>query len=141
MEFLDGVRWPLCMVWPIASKRKPGGVVLRRAFVDEVVSYDLSRSDSLLQQRHPLRLGIPAAAGDAVQVYAAGHTGASGVSTVPRNLITSCSLHLIHQCLEYRQQLLAYKHETPYTYRVRRPDDVPDEEVSFCYQDHGNWQT
>jgi hypothetical protein len=48
---------------------------------------------------------------------------------------------LMQQCLEYRQQLLAYKNETPYTYRARRPNDVPDEEVSFCYQDHGNWQT
>jgi hypothetical protein len=60
---------------------------------------------------------------------------------VPYHLIASGCLNLIHQCLEYRQQLLAYKHETPYTYRARRPDDVPDEEVSFCYQDQGSWQT
>ena len=36
----------------------------------------------LLQQRHSFRLGIPTAAGDAVQVYAAGNTGAGDVGAV-----------------------------------------------------------
>jgi len=31
------------------------------------------------EQRHPLGLGIPAAAGDEVKVYAAGHSGARDV--------------------------------------------------------------
>ena len=34
---------------------------------------------TLLQQCHPLSLGIPAAAGDTIQVHAAGHTGARDV--------------------------------------------------------------
>ena len=50
----------------------------------------------LLQQRHPLRVYIPTAADDAVQVDTAGHPCSSGVSTVPYHLITSCYLHLIY---------------------------------------------
>jgi len=57
----------------IPGKRKPCGVCLHRAFVEDVVSYESNLFVwALLQQRHPLRVGIPAAAGDAVQVYAAG---------------------------------------------------------------------
>ena len=50
----------------------------------------------LLEQRHPLCLGISTAASDAVKVYAAGHTGARDVGTIPYGLVASCSLHLIH---------------------------------------------
>ena len=35
----------------------------------------------LLEQRHTLRVGIPAAAGDAVQVYATGHTYARTIDS------------------------------------------------------------
>ena len=52
-------------------------------------SCDVCRGESttklpshLLQQRHLLRLGIFTAAGDAVQVYAAGNTGAGDVGAV-----------------------------------------------------------
>jgi hypothetical protein len=50
----------------------------------------------LLQQRHPLSLGISATAGDAVQVYAAGHAGAREVGAVPYRLVVSfaCTLDL-----------------------------------------------
>ena len=57
----------------IPGKRKPCGVCLRRAFVEDVVSYESNLFVwVLLQQRHPLRVGIPAAADDTVKVYAAG---------------------------------------------------------------------
>jgi len=45
----------------------------------------------LLQQRHLLRVRIPAAAGDAVQVYAAGHTGTRNVRAGLHGLLGSGS--------------------------------------------------
>ena len=41
----------------------------------------------LLQQSHPFRVRIPAAADDAVQVNAAGHAGAREVGAVPHCLV------------------------------------------------------
>ena len=64
----------------IAGKRKPDGVCLRRAFRSDVVPYESNLFVwALLQQRHPLRVGIPAAARDAIQVHAADHSGARDV--------------------------------------------------------------
>ena len=51
----------------------------------------------LFQERHALRLRVAAAAGDAVQVYAAGHSGACNIGAVPHCLVASCRLHLIYQ--------------------------------------------
>ncbi len=42
----------------------------------------------LLQQCHPLGVYVPAAAYDAVQVYAAVHTGAAVVGAIPYRLKT-----------------------------------------------------
>ena len=59
--------------------------------IDLILSAVLS-----LHQRHPLRLGVPTAAGDAVKVYAPRNSGARDVGTIPYGLVASCSLHLIH---------------------------------------------
>lgn len=48
--------------------KKPGGVGFRRAFLYDIFPYEFNRFVILLQQRHPLSLGIAAAAGDALQV-------------------------------------------------------------------------
>ena len=64
---------PAMLHGSIPGKRKPCGVCLRRAFVEDVVSYESNLFVwVLLQQRHPLRVGIPTAADDTVKVYAAG---------------------------------------------------------------------
>ena len=66
-------------------------------------------TEFLLQQRHPLSLGIPTAAGDAVQVYATGHTGARNVGAVPHCLIASDRLHLIHQSYHLLTQKVVHR--------------------------------
>ena len=53
------------------------------------------RPYDLLQQRHPLRVYVPAAADYAVHVGAAGHTCATGVGAVPHR---AC-LDFVYQCL------------------------------------------
>ncbi len=62
----------------------------------------------LLQQRHPLGLAILGAAGDAVQVNAAGYSGTRDVGAVPHRLIASCRLHLIHQSHHFLSQKVVH---------------------------------
>ena len=70
---------------PVVGKRKPDGVCLRRAFRSDVVSYAPNRFVwVLLQQRHPLRIRVPAAADDAVQVDSAGHVTINTTVSLPQ---------------------------------------------------------
>lgn len=45
----------------------------------------------------------------------------------------------IHQCIDFRKQSEAGRGEVPFEYRAAMPDDVPEEDVSYVYFEHGKW--
>ena len=78
---------------------------------------------NLLEQGHPLRVYVPPAADDAVQVDAAGHSCTVGVSAVPDHLIAPYGMpdvmpyRLCYSNFRRERRLLQYSniHENEFT--------------------------
>ncbi len=45
----------------------------------------------------------------------------------------------LQQCIEARKQSRYKQNDIPFDYRATVPDDVPTEDVSFVYTEHGTW--